>query len=69
MSAVVSLGAISILYFLLRYREAHMVASLFYAVPVTTAIMAYIVFGTTLDSLQFLGMLISILGVCLANNR
>ena len=41
MSVVVSIGALSVLYLLLRHGEVAQVASLFYLVPVSTAIMAF----------------------------
>jgi len=67
MSVIVSLAAISFLYILLKRGESHKVASLFYLVPVATAIIAYIVFGTSLHMMEILGMLIAVAGVALVN--
>lgn len=67
MSIVVSIGAISFLYILLRRGESHNIASLFYLIPGVTAIIAYFVFGSVLDSTQIVGMLITMLGVALVN--
>lgn len=48
LSIVNSIGAISLLYMLMRNGEASKVASLFYLVPGVTAVMAYAVLGETL---------------------
>lgn len=48
LSIVNSIGAISLLYILMRNGEASKVASLFYLIPGVTAIMAYAVLGETL---------------------
>ncbi|HEX7127961.1 MAG TPA: DMT family transporter [Thermodesulfobacteriota bacterium] len=45
---VLSLGAVSLLYFLIRRGSAARVSSLIYLTPPTTAVMAYAVFGETL---------------------
>jgi dipeptide/tripeptide permease len=42
-------------------------ASLFYLVPVVTALLAFILFGERLDAVSILGMLICAGGVVLAN--
>lgn len=67
MCVVVSLGATSFLYILLRKGESHKVASLFYLIPAVTAIISYFVFHTTLDAIQLTGMIIATLGVGLVN--
>lgn len=67
MCVIVSLGAISLLYVLLKRGESHKVASLFYLIPATTAIISYVVFHTTLDSIQLTGMIVATLGVGLVN--
>lgn len=55
---VLSIGAISLLMFLIRRNSATQTASLFYLVPVSTAIIAYFIFDETLGPVQILGMLI-----------
>jgi len=67
MSVVVSIGALSLLYILLRRGKANKVASIFYLVPVVTAVVAYFVFGSTLDKVQLTGMFIAVIGVALVN--
>jgi drug/metabolite transporter (DMT)-like permease len=52
---VLSLGAILLLMVLIREGSAAKVASLFYLVPVATAVESYLFFGETLVPLQILG--------------
>ena len=63
---ILSLGAISLLYWLLRHGAAANVARLFYLVPPVTALQAYLIFGERLDALALAGMVLIALGVALA---
>jgi drug/metabolite transporter (DMT)-like permease len=63
---VLSLGAIFLLMILIRDGAVSKVASLFYLVPSVTALMAWPLFGETLNGLQMLGMLVTAAGVALA---
>jgi drug/metabolite transporter (DMT)-like permease len=63
---VLSVGAISLLYWLLRHGAASNVARLFFLVPAVTAVMAFLVFGETLDALAVAGMALIAVGVALA---
>jgi len=63
---VLSVGAISLLYWLLRHGGAADVARLFYLVPPVTALMAFVLFGETLDAVALLGMVSIAAGVALA---
>jgi len=63
---VLSVGAISLLYWLLRHGAAAGVARLFFLVPAVTALMAYFFFGETLDALALTGMVLIAVGVALA---
>lgn len=63
---VLSVGAISLLYWLLRHGGAADVARLFYLVPPVTALMAFVLFGETLDALALMGMAAIAAGVALA---
>ncbi len=67
--AVLSLGAISLLYFLIRRGSAARVSSLIYLTPPTTAVMAYVVFGETLTALAVVGMGLAVAGVALVYVR
>lgn len=62
---VLSLGAISLLNLLIRSGSAVNVASLFYLTPVSTAIIAWAVFGETLSPLATAGMVLAVSGVYL----
>ncbi len=63
---VMSVGAILLLMYLIREGQASRVSSLFYLVPATTAVQAWILFGETLSLIQIGGMVIAGLGVALA---
>jgi drug/metabolite transporter (DMT)-like permease len=63
---VLSVGAISLLYVLLRHGAAANVAALFFLVPPVTALMAWALFGETLDALALGGMVLIAAGVALA---
>jgi drug/metabolite transporter (DMT)-like permease len=64
---VLSVGAISLLYVLLRRGAASRVASLFFLVPPTTALIAWPLFGEQLGPLELLGMALTVAGVALVN--
>ncbi len=62
---VLSIGAISLLTLLIRRGAATRIASLFYLVPPTTAVLAYYLFGETLSATALAGMAFAIAGVAL----
>lgn len=64
---VLSLGAITLLYLLLRRGAASRVASLFFLVPPSTALIAWPLFGETLGPVELLGMALTVVGVALVN--
>ncbi|TSA14695.1 MAG: DMT family transporter [Betaproteobacteria bacterium] len=66
---VLSMGAISLLYILIRRGAATRVASLFYLVPPSTALMAYAMFGETLSLMAMAGMVLAAIGVALVVYR
>jgi len=68
MSLVNSIGAISVLYVMIRRGEASKVASLFYLIPGMTALMAFVILGETLQPLAMIGFAVTACGVYL-NNR
>jgi drug/metabolite transporter (DMT)-like permease len=55
------------MYWIIRRSAATSFSSLFYLVPATTALMAYILFGEKLDALSIAGMVLAAAGVVLAN--
>ena len=65
---VLSVGAISLLYWLLRQGAAADVARLFYLVPAVTAIMAYLLFDEPVTLLAVAGMGLIAAGVVLARH-
>lgn len=66
---VLSVGAITLLMWLLRHGAAAGVASLFYLVPPVTALMAYFMFDERLDLVAMLGMAVIVVGVAMARPR
>ena len=64
---VLSLGAISILWILIKRGAAARVASLFYLVPPVTAVEGYLLFGETLHLTQMIGIATTAAGVALIN--
>jgi drug/metabolite transporter (DMT)-like permease len=65
---VLSLGAVSLLYWLLRHGAAADVARLFYLVPAVTMLIAYFLFGETITWLSAAGMFLIAAGVLLARS-
>lgn len=63
---VLSIGAISLLNWLIRHSDAVNVASLFYLVPPCTAWVAWLLFGEAFTGLALLGMAMAVWGVYLA---
>ncbi len=66
---VLSIGAISLLGWLIRRGEASRVASMFYLVPPTAALGSWLLFHETLGPLALLGMAITVVGVALVARR
>ncbi len=66
---VLSFGAITLLYILIRRGAAAKVASLFYLVPPVTALLAYAFFGEALGALALAGMVVTLIGVALVQKR
>ena len=66
---VLSLGAIFLLLYLIRRGAATQVASLFYLVPPTTALIAWPLFGETYSLVSAAGMGLAMLAVWLVTQR
>ena len=64
---VLSLLAVALMYWLIRRSAATRFASLFYLVPATTALLAYLLFGEKLDAVSIAGIALCAVGVVLAN--
>jgi drug/metabolite transporter (DMT)-like permease len=64
---VLSITAVGLMYWLIRRAAATGFASLFYLVPVVTALLAFILFGEKLDGLSIAGIVICAVGVFIVN--
>ena len=65
LSIVLSIGAIGLLYLLIRRGAASTVASLFFLTPSVTAVMAFALFGESLRVQAIAGLLVTAAGVAL----
>lgn len=65
LAVVLSIGAISLLYLMIRRGAASKVASLFFLTPSVTALMAFALFGESIASLGVLGLFVTAAGVAL----
>lgn len=64
---VLSIGAVTLLMFLIRHSDVSRVAALFYLVPAVVAIIAFGLFGETLAPIQIAGMVCVATAVILAS--
>ncbi len=64
---VMSVGAVALMYWLIRRSAATGFASLFYLVPAVTALFAFVLFGEKLDAVSVLGIVVCAVGVVMAN--
>ena len=64
---VLSLGAVWLLFFLIRHAAATRVTSLFCLTPPVTALMAWMMFGEHLGAFALVGMALCAVGVFLVN--
>ncbi len=67
LTLVLSVAAVGLMYWLIRRSAAIGFASLFYLVPVVTALLAYLLFDEKLDALSVAGMVVCAVGVVLVN--
>ena len=66
---VLSLGAVSIFYLLIRKGAASRVTSLFYLTPPVAALLGWIIFGESLGPVALFGMALTACGVALVMRR
>ena len=64
-----SIGAIFLLFTLIRRSQALEVTSLLYLTPPTTAVMAWLLFGESFSPLALAGMALAVLGVAFVVNN
>ena len=69
LAIVLSIGAIGLLYVMIRLGAASKVASLFFLTPAVTAVMAWILFGETLSLLAIAGLAVTAMGVALVMRK
>jgi drug/metabolite transporter (DMT)-like permease len=69
LAIVLSIGAIGLLYVMIRRGAASKVASLFFLTPSVTAVMAYFLFGESLNALAIGGLLVTAGGVALVMRK
>lgn len=62
----ISIGAVSVLYIMIRRTEVSRVASVFFLMPVSAAILAFLLFGQTLTTTAIVGIAVTALGVFMA---
>jgi drug/metabolite transporter (DMT)-like permease len=68
MSFAISVGAVALLYFMIRRGAVARVASLFYLVPPVTALIAWPLFGERFSPMGIIGLLLTVVGVALARS-
>lgn len=66
---ILSVVTIILLMVMIRAGEVGRVASLFYLIPAVTAVMAYFLFGESLNFVQIIGIVVTSAGVALATLR
>ena len=64
---VLSIATVALMYWLIRRAPAPRFGPLFYLVPATTALLAFVLFGEKLDAVSIVGMLICAAGVLIVN--
>ena len=64
---VLSLGAVTLYYILIQRGAASQVASLFFLVPPSTAIIAWLLFGEVMGVIEIAGLAVATLGVMMVN--
>jgi drug/metabolite transporter (DMT)-like permease len=66
---LVSLGAFTILMFLIKKNSASKTVSLFFLIPPTTAIIAWLFLGEMLNNFDIIGFILATLGVFIATRK
>ena len=63
---LVSFGAFTILMFLIKKNSASKTVSIFFLIPPTSALMAWVFLNETLSSFDILGFIVATIGVYIA---
>ncbi|MBU0924300.1 DMT family transporter [bacterium] len=69
MAVGVSIGALSLLYIMIKNGEVSKVSSIFYLVPVSAAIVSYFLLGDKIEFSEIIGIITIIIGIILINKR
>jgi drug/metabolite transporter (DMT)-like permease len=69
MSVIASIGVMSLLYYMIRHGEVSKVSSLFYLLPVASALVAYFVLNKSLELNVFIGIIIVLIAMNLINKK
>jgi drug/metabolite transporter (DMT)-like permease len=69
MAVGVSIGALSLLYVMIKNGEVSKVSSIFYLVPVSAVIVSYFLLGEKMDMNVLIGIITVIIGITLINTR
>jgi drug/metabolite transporter (DMT)-like permease len=69
MSVVVSIGVMSLLYYMIRHKEVSKVSSLFYLLPISSSIIAYFVLSKDLELNVFVGIIVVLIAMNLINKK
>ena len=69
MAVGVSIGALSLLYLMIKKGEVSKVSSIFYLVPVSAAIVSYFLLGETMEWNVIVGIVTVIIGITLINKK
>jgi drug/metabolite transporter (DMT)-like permease len=69
MAIGVSIGALSLLYIMIKKGEVSKVSSIFYLVPVSAAIVSYFLLGDKIEFSEIIGIITIIIGIILINKR
>ncbi|WP_024954680.1 DMT family transporter [Sulfurospirillum arcachonense] len=69
MSVVASIGVMSLLYYMIRHGEVSKVSSLFYLLPVASAVIAYFILNKDIELNVFIGIGIVLIAMNLINKK
>lgn len=69
MTVGVSIGALSLLYIMIKNGEVSKVSAIFYLVPVSAAIVSYFLLGDKIEFSEIIGIFTIIIGIVLINKK
>lgn len=69
MSIGVSIGALSLLYIMIKHGEVSKVSSIFYLIPLSAVFISYLLFNKSIDFYTLMGIAVVIIGILLINKK